>query len=211
MRIIDLSLPIDARMPGVDITPCRRLEQDGWNATTLRLYSHAGTHVDAPRHFLTDGASLDEQDLRALVGPALVIDLAPARPRQLLTPADLDRWSEAILPGSRLLLRTDWYHRYGTDDYRAALPRISLELARWLVERRVALLGVECPSVADVNNLTELTEVHRTLFRGGVVIVEGLANLDRIEKPLVQFVALPLNIVHGDGCPVRAIAIESDP
>ena len=64
------------------------------------------------------------------------------------------------------------------------------------------------PSVADVNNLPSLTEVHQTLFRGDVVIVEGLANLDQIEKPEVDFVALPLKIVDGDGCPVRAIAME---
>ncbi|RMF38334.1 MAG: cyclase family protein [Planctomycetota bacterium] len=211
MRIIDLSLPVDNRMPGVRITPCRSLDQDGWNATTLELYSHAGTHMDAPKHFLPKGASLHDQDLHALVGPAVLIDLAPAKPGQLLVPSDLARWSEAILPGTRLLLRTDWYRRYGTDEYRSQLPRISVELARWLVDRRVALIGVEPPSVADVNNLAELTEVHRTLFRGGVVIVEGLAHLDRIEQPVVQFVALPLNIVGGDGCPVRAIAIESDP
>ena len=63
MRIIDLSLPIDDQMRGVAIRSARRLEDDGWNATTLELYSHAGTHMDAPRHFLPDGATLDRQDL----------------------------------------------------------------------------------------------------------------------------------------------------
>ena len=72
----------------------------------------------------------------------------------------------------------------------------------------MALIGVEPPSVADVNDLAELTEVHQTLFRGGVVIVEGLANLDQITQPEVEFIALPLKISGGDGCPVRAIAIE---
>lgn len=88
------------------------------------------------------------------------------------------------------------------------MPRISIELARWLVDHQVALIGVEPPSVADVNNMAELTEVHQMLFRGGVVIVEGLANLDRLTQPEVEFIALPLNITWGDGCPVRAIAIE---
>ena len=66
------------------------------------------------------------------------------------------------------------YQRYGTPEYRHELPRISLELAQWLVEKQVGLIGVEPPSVADVNNMNELTEVHQTLFRGNVVIVEGL-------------------------------------
>jgi kynurenine formamidase len=110
-------------------------------------------------------------------------------------------------PGERVLLRTDWYHRYPSPQYRDELPRISLELARWIVEQQVRLLGVEPPSVADVNNRTELTDVHQTLFRGGVVIVEGLANLDQVQSSRCEFVALPLRIADGDGCPVRAIAI----
>jgi kynurenine formamidase len=62
--------------------------------------------------------------------------------------------------------------------------------------------------VADVNNLAELTEVHQTLFRGTVLIVEGLARLDQLTREVVEFIALPLKIVRGDGCPVRAIAVE---
>ena len=88
------------------------------------------------------------------------------------------------------------------------MPRISIELARWLVERRVALIGVEPPSVADVNNKQEVTEVHQMLLRASVVIVEGLANLDRLESAQVQCIALPLRIDGGDGFPVRAVAIE---
>jgi kynurenine formamidase len=107
-----------------------------------------------------------------------------------------------------LLFRTDWHKRYGTPEYRNELPRISLALAHWLVERRVAMIGVEPPSVADVNNMQELTEVHQTLFRGNVLIVEGLAHLDQITSQTVEFIALPMKITGGDGSPVRAIAIE---
>ena len=70
------------------------------------------------------------------------------------------------------------------------------------------MIGVEPPSVADVNNMEEVTEVHQTLFRGNVLIVEGLANLDQLSQPTVEFIALPMKIVDGDGSPVRAIAIE---
>jgi arylformamidase len=46
------------------------------------------------------------------------------------------------------------------------------------------------------------------LFRGNVLIVEGLANLDQIQIPVFDFTALPMNLTGGDGSPVRAIAIE---
>lgn len=208
MRVIDLSLPVNNDMPGVDITTAKRLEVEGWNATTLSLYSHSGTHLDAPCHFLPGGATLDRQDLSVCVGKATVVDLTPIEPKQLIEVADLGSLVGSISPGARLLFRTDWHKRYGTPEYRDALPRISMPLAEWLVEKQVAMIGVEPPSIADVNNLEEVTAVHQVLFRGNVLIVEGLAHLDRIESSTIQFIALPLKIDGGDGCPVRAIGIE---
>jgi kynurenine formamidase len=76
------------------------------------------------------------------------------------------------------------------------------------VEHRVKLLGVEAPSVADVNNLPEVTRIHEILLGGGVTIVEGLAHLDKLSQDRVLFAALPLPLAGGDGSPVRAFAIE---
>ena len=84
------------------------------------------------------------------------------------------------------------------------------ELAIWCVQRRVKLLGVEPPSVADVHNLEELTRIHQLLLAGGVTIVEGLTNLDQLRADRVFFRRLPLKIHGGDGCPCRAFAVEDD-
>ncbi len=207
-RFIDLSLPIDATLPNASVTPLRTLDKDGWNATTLTLYSHCGTHMDAPRHFLSEGHTIDQQELDVCCGPARLLDLTPSARRQLIMVADLAPWAGQIHPGDRLLFRTDWHKRFGTDDYRNQLPRISAELARWLVARGVSLIGVEPPSVADVNDMTELTEVHQILLGGGICIVEGLANLDQLQGDVVDFMAFPLCVSGGDGCPVRAVACE---
>ncbi len=159
-----------------------------------------------------NAASIDQQALEVCCGLAKVVDLTPTAPQELITIdrfcKSLARSSLTIQPNDRLLLRTDWSHRFGTQEYRDELPRISLELAHWFVEQHVALIGVEPPSVADVNNMRELTDVHQALFRGGIVIVEGLTNLHLLRQSIVEFTALPLRIVAGDGCPVRAIAME---
>lgn len=207
-KIIDLSIPVTNTLPGAEISECKSVERDGWNATTISLYSHCGTHMDAPKHFLTSGETIDQISLATFVGSAKVIDLTPVAPRELLTVERLAASSIQVEPGDRILLRTDWHKHLGSPGYRNELPRISVELARWLVQKQVALVGVEPPSVADVNNLEELTEVHRILLGGNVVIVEGLANLDQITTQEVEFMALPLRVEHGDGCPVRAIAIQ---
>ena len=210
MRIVDLTLPINNEMAGVNISQAKTIEKEGWNATTLQLYSHCGTHMDAPCHFVSGAATIDQQDLSVVVGDAIVVNLAPASPKQLFRVEDFVSITDQITPGCRLLLRTDWHKRYGTAEYRNELPRISIELAHWLVERQVGLIGVEPPSVADVNNIEEVTRVHQVLFRGKVVIVEGLVNLDQLTQPIVKFAALPLKVVGGDGTPVRAIAMEGD-
>ena len=72
------------------------------------------------------------------------------------------------------------------------------------------MLGVEPPSVADVNSLPEVTMIHKILLGGGVTIVEGLTNLDALTSSKVFFVALPLKIDGGDGCPCRAFALEGE-
>ena len=73
------------------------------------------------------------------------------------------------------------------------------------------ILGVEAPSVADVNDIEEVTRIHKILLGGGVTIVEGLTNLDSLTQERALFVALPLKVEACDGAPVRAIAIEGIP
>ena len=72
------------------------------------------------------------------------------------------------------------------------------------------MLGVEPPSVADVNNLEEVTRIHRILLKGGVTIIEGLCNLEGITGDKCWLIALPLKIFQGGGAPARVIAIESE-
>ncbi|OHB73711.1 MAG: cyclase, partial [Planctomycetes bacterium RBG_16_55_9] len=174
-RIIDLTLPLTSGDRGVRIEPARRLQTDGWNATTLCLYSHCGTHIDAPVHFGVGAETIDAIAVENFIGPAWVADVRPVEPRALIEPKHLGAVAEQFKPGESLLICTGWSAYYDQVRYRDELPRISVELARWCVQKKVRMLGVEPPSVADVNNIEELTIVHRTLFEGGVIVVEGLA------------------------------------
>ena len=204
-RIVDLTLTAYHGMRGVQIHPHTRIAKEGFNTTNLTLYSHAGTHMDAPRHFLDDGYTIDALDLQRCVGPAHVLDLSHKAPSSLITVEDLAPYRALIWPRVRLLLRTDWDLHAEEPDYRTSFPRISVPLAEWLVAQQVWLIGLEMPSVASLQDLEELTVVHQTLLRGEVVIVECLAHL-RDLPPQVTFIALPLKIEQGDGSPVRAIA-----
>jgi kynurenine formamidase len=247
-RIIDLTLPLENALRGVSIESAKTIAKDGWNATTLHLYSHCGTHMDAPTHFGVSDQTIDQVPLDQCMGPAWVVDPVcsvpvrayeedvsrasrprseggtPSTPRgqdgrdtnalrrhyerALIRVADLGQAVDRIRAGDGLLLRTGWSRRAHEPSYRDELPRVSLELAEWCVAKKVRILGVEPPSVADVNNAEELTAVHKVLLAGGVIIVEGLANLDQIRGEKVTFMAFPLKVAGGDGAPVRAFAVE---
>lgn len=206
-QVIDLTLPFADGRQGVAFEPAKSLSEDGFNTTTLHLYSHALTHMDSPRHFIQGGSGIDTIPLDRCIGTAEVLDLTYKSPNSLITVADLAPHADRIGKASRVLLRTDWGFHADKEDYRTHFPRISPELARWFITRGVWLLGVESPSVASLamENRSELTEVHQTLLGGDVIIVEGLCNLHLLPKQ-IELIVLPLSLTGCDGSPVRAVA-----
>lgn len=211
-RFIDLTLTVSPRLRGVQFEPCHTAERDGFNTRTLHLYSHSGTHMDAPLHFAAGGGTIDRIPLAHCVLPAWVADTTHLLPKALVSVADLGPIADRVQPGEGLLLKSGWSRHVDQPQYyRDNFPRISDELAHWCIERRVRLLGVEPPSVADVNDKAELTLIHKLLLGANIVIVEGLTNLDAIAHEQVLFCAAPLKIEGGDGSPCRAFAIELDP
>jgi kynurenine formamidase len=143
------------------------------------------------------------------MGPAWLVDIPGLAPRALITVEHLSEVQEQFQRGDSLLLRTGWSRFVDEPSiYRDGLPRIGEDLALWCASNSVKILGVEPPSVADVNNLEEVTRIHKILLTAGIVIVEGLAHLETISSRRVHFTALPLKIDGGDGSPCRAFALE---
>ncbi|MGF1636128.1 MAG: cyclase family protein [Cyclobacteriaceae bacterium] len=206
--IVDLTRTYDNAMPGFQTTPAKTLQNDGWNAAQLNIYSHAGTHMDAPLHFGVSESSIDEYPPNRFIVGCYVVSITITQPSQLLGIESVQFLKGRLRPGQGILFRTGWSKKYGSSEYRDALPRISDELADWLVENEVAFIGVEPPSVADVNNIEEVTRIHRKLLNGDIIIVEGLTNLESLKVEFLQVIALPLKIFNGDGAPARVLAIQ---
>jgi kynurenine formamidase len=204
--LIDLTRTISEEIPDVSLETFRTVAKDGWNAKMLHLYSHCGTHMDAPWHFECGESSIDQTPLETCTGMAHIVRLPETTASELLTVNHLGALATSFPSGHHLLLNTNWSHRFGQPDYKSGLPRISAELAQWCVASGVKILGVEPASVADVANLEEVTAIHRILLGGGVTIVEGLVNLDQVPVDHCFFAALPLKIQQGDGSPCRAFA-----
>ena len=147
---MDISMAIRAGMPAfpgdpeVAMRPVRRIEQgDPYNLSTWTLGSHAGTHVDPPLHFLSDGAAADRLDLKILNGRCHVVAIPPDRVR--IDASDL----VAVPAGAeRVLFRTSNSDRWASvqrffDDFVA----LSAEAAGALVAKRVRLVGIDALSI----------------------------------------------------------------
>ena len=207
-NVIDLTRSYQKGIAGFDFETAKTIEKDGWNARNLFLYSHSGTHMDAPYHFNVTNQTIDTYPPERFISKAWVITVEIMQDKQLITPADLGVVKDHFQPGESLLLRTNWSRFINTPDYVDQMPRISKPLAEWCVANRVNILGVEPPSVADVRNLPEVTEIHQILLAGDIIIIEGLTHLDQIQQEVVTLIALPLKIKDGDGAPARVIALE---
>lgn len=208
--IVDLTRTLEDGQPGVAVKVVRQRPRDGWNASSLELYSHTGTHLDAPAHFFAGRQTVDRIPLQHCMGTAHVIDLTALPALAPIEVAHLGEVAIELRPGESLLLRTGWSAHFGDPGRYRQFPRVSESLARWCVGHGVRMLGVESPSVADTSNLPEVTLIHEILLEAGVVIVEGLVNLDLLASRKVFFAALPLKVGGGDGSPCRAFAIDGE-
>ncbi len=208
MKPIDLTLAYRKGMRGFDYDIANTKKDHGWNARLLHIYSHAGTHMDAPLHFEATPATIDQYPVSSFIGKAWKVSLPISVDGHLIEEEEVTAQLDDFKSGDSLLLETGWSKHLNEPRYRDGLPRISKELARWCVANGVKMLAVEPPSVADVNNMRELTEIHQMLLGGGVIIIEGLTNLHQISGKSVTLAAFPLKIAGGDGAPARVIAFE---
>ena len=156
--------------------------------------------MDAPFHFIHEGARIDQVALDRCVGPALRINLPPGI-HEIDVP-QLAAWDNKIRVAHRVVLNTGWHHRWGQANYFTDHPVITGAAAKYLVDHGVVLVGVDTPSVDRPPY-----DAHLTLLGAGLLIVENLTNLDAIPSDVFELVATPLRIAGRDGSPVRALAI----
>jgi kynurenine formamidase len=172
----------------------------------MALGTHAGTHVDAPFHFLDGGLPVDRLDLRRGFGPARVLDFRHKSAKEEIAVAELQPYVDAIEPGSRLIFWTGWDRVFPDPRYFTDMPALSVETCRFLAERGVACVAIDTPSV----NESDYAAAHRLLLGAEVLIVECLRGLERLQTDRVIFSVLPLRIRGRDGSPCRAVALEGD-
>jgi len=207
--IYDISLPISQQLPvwpgdpPMQVTQVQHLDRgDPMTLTRLQMGAHTGTHVDAPAHFVAGGRTVEALDLEILVRPALVIGVPDAG---ALSAKVLDRLD--IPAGTRrILFRTtnsDLWAR-GETQFCRDFVGITSDVAQWLVDHGVQLVGIDYLSVSPYD---DPIPPHQILLGAGVIALEGL-NLAAVAPGTYNLVCLPLCIRGAEGAPARAILTD---
>ncbi len=209
MKLFDVSVRLSEQTPTFPGNPqfaCEAVKRtsrgDSANVTAVRLGTHSGTHVDAPRHFFDSAPGVDALPLDVLIGRARVVEIAgPRRGIEATDLAGVDLSGE-----TRVLLKTANSALWRSPDFHADFAFLDESGARLLVERGIRLVGIDYLSIEQFKRPG--APVHHLLLERGVIIVEGL-DLSLVPPGIYDMYCLPLDIAGADGAPARVVLKET--
>jgi arylformamidase len=181
--------------------------EEGANSNVSRLVMsvHAGTHVDAPVHFLPGEKGVDGLSLDTLIGPAQLIEL----PDEVDTITEFSLKTIELLPETRRVLfktRNSKLWAKKNHLFNKDFVAISADGAEFLVKNGIHLVGVDYLSVSPYKNSRP---THNIFLKAGVVLLEGL-NLSEVPSGSYELICLPLKLGGSDGAPARAVLISNE-
>jgi arylformamidase len=165
MRIFDLSQPLNQDCffwpyyPPFEVKYIKRKVEHGVNAQYIMTSNHMGTHVDAPRHFVTGGMTIDELPLEWLYGPGVIVDLRDEMDDLAIYTPEMIEQRVEVRPGDILVLHTGWgrFSQFGAtpdeERYVHYHPGPHPRLVPWLLEKRIHLWGLDVISTDHPMNL----------------------------------------------------------
>jgi arylformamidase len=206
VKIFDISLSLSPKtIHWVTGTPLELIERkrmnrgDANNSSSIHTSVHAGTHVDAPFHFVPDGVTIESLPLDLFIGPARVCDLETG---SHITAADISKL--AIQGEDRVLFKTRNSKLLHEDKYDPSFAAFSVDGAEALVDAGVRLVGLDYLSAAHAD---EQVPVHRAFLDHGVVLLEGV-DLSQVPPGRYELICPPVKLAGSDGAPCRAVLRE---
>jgi arylformamidase len=206
VKLFDISLSLSPQtIHWVTGTPLQLIERkrmsrgDTNNSSSIHTSVHAGTHVDAPFHFVPDGLTIEALPLDLFIGPARVCELEPG---SHITAEDLNKL--VICGEERVLFKTRNSQLLHKGVYDPSFAAFSVDGAKALVDAGVRLVGLDYLSAAHAD---EQVPVHRAFLDYGVVLLEGV-DLSQVPPGRYELICPPVKLAGSDGAPCRAILRE---
>lgn len=219
--VVDLGHPLSEADPtwsGHPVFKHTTSTENGIFVGSFQTDEHFGTHVDAPAHFVPGGWTVDQIPVIRFVRPAVRIDLRAKALKDedyRMTREDIlsfERKNGVIAPGTVVLVMTGWDARWSEparyrNEHDGALhfPGLSVEAAETLIQRDIAAIGIDTPSV-DYGPSTAY-EVHHATLPHDIYHIENVANLLAVPVKDFSVVVAPAYVKGGSGAPARVFAV----
>ena len=204
-KIIDISIPLTEKTivyPGNPQIKIEEIKSEASKSIISQITSgsHNGTHIDAPRHAITDTKSIDELPLDIFMGSCRVLDCTGDT--SSISRDTLE--SHSVLNGERILLKTTNSLR-GYDEFHPNFVYLSPEGAEYLAEAGAILVGIDYLSIKQKGS--QDNRPHTLLLEKDIPIIEGI-DLSQVEPGEYTLVAFPLKYVGIDGAPARVVLLK---
>ena len=205
-RILDLTHPLVGQAPSYPGQPpatfaaVSTVADDGYLISEVHSRSHIGTHADSPAHFIAGGETTFDIGVERWMGRAWLARVQGPEPGRI----DRSMLTLPPEPTHILLISTGHSRLWGTDMYYGRAPYLTVEAAETIRDAGFGIVGLDFPSPDEAGSATE--PCHHVLLAAGVLIIENLNGLDRIDPRPCWFCAAPLLIGAGDGGFCRAFA-----
>ena len=193
----ELSVTLDERTPAYPGDPKFTVEKvgeftgEGYEDHRLTMGTHTGTHIDAPAHMVPGGKTLDQFPVDTFLGEAVCIK-----------GFDIDEMEAVrVKQGDIVLFYTGMSQQFYEPEYFTDYPVMGDNLAAYLVEKRVKMVGVDTCSVDNVEEFP----IHKRLLGADILLIENLTNLEQLAGKRCRLTALPLKL-QLDAAPARVIA-----
>ena len=216
MNIIDLTLTISEKIPTFPGSPkphfieWETIPKDGYNLELLFLSTHTGTHIDAPFHFVKNGKKIHEITPERLVNEAVLIRI-DKNSNRFISKIDIQNFEHKngkIKNDSTVIFYTGWQKNLNKEFYFTENPGLSVSAAKYLISKKINMVGIDSPSV-DLGTDSKFS-VHHVLAKNNILIVENLANLNKIKSNNFHLVTSPLKLKNATGSPIRAFGFVDD-
>ena len=210
MKVIDLTLTVSEKIPTFPGSPkphfieWETIPKDGYNLELLFLSTHTGTHIDAPFHFVKNGKKIHEIAPERLVNEAVLIRIGKNSNRSI-SKTDIQRFEQKngkIENGSTVIFHTGWQKNLNKEFYFSENPGLSISAAKYLASKKINMVGIDSPSI-DLGTDSKFS-VHHILAKNNILIVENLANLNKIKSNNFHLITSPLKLKNATGSPIRA-------
>jgi arylformamidase len=212
-KAVDLTHELHNRMPIYPGDPSpvfvsyATIEKDGVNLTKMTLGSHTGTHIDAPRHYITNGIGIDQIPAGKLVGEAYVVDMSSKPIGTGITAKDLREFLDPRAAKDEILVIYTGCSEYWDDEsIRRNYTYLTGDAAEYLVSKKVRAVGIDFLSVEKFQAPAPV--VHKTLLGNGIFIIESISHeIKQFVGKRILMTCMPIKLQNGDGAPSRIVGV----